>query len=1301
MDDSRRPRRSAGRAKWLPVALVLSAIMSAPVHGQQVRTVQIDDAAYTLLGRREGLPDGPLYWLSTGNDGQLLAGTSNGASRYVGGTFVRFPVIPERLRSTVRAVYDQRNGDRVFVDVFSVHIQRKSTFIAHAPVGEGRGTIFSALSMPFDEPSEQVIVGTSTGPYVLRASGQFASLPLPPTMERADAMVATRSVNGADELWVGTRGGGVARWRAGTWERFTPAEGLDDLRIEHIAMAPPGDSAIAIASTPSGAFVLVGKRWRAIGPRVNASRALRVLVGGRLETWIGTFGGELYRSIDDQHWRALDVPARGSRVQVLQAFTHGLDRPVVYAGFRSGILLRFRVGVAGRALLPTPLEGRPVTAVSQSASDGSFWTWHMGVGAVRFPDLLERRPTVRPSIEINGPVRLSLAPGGSALPLYVANDHLIDRFDADGGPRALTTPVASGIRDVQLLQIPEMGAQVVAFDLDQGWYSDVAGQLVPWVGFPNATRVLIEDRTTTPKRLLAVRHDRVFEYARGGWTSLAGSTVPAAGSVLTAASHRLASGECVLLLGMTEGIALHRTCGGASQWRVFADSTLPGLPSNEITGITVLAGDLVALGTSRGVVVVQFGPSFEDGLRIMRTFTAADGLPASSILAMGPVDRKGRLWVGTSLGAGFVDLSVLQIPIASPGTPELSITSGSDQRIGDGASLAATTTFLDLEAIATTNHRDDELRFRFELDGEAMHPTDWIERNSIRLTSLTPGQHVVAVQVHDYDGRRSLVATRTFTVLLPWWRRPAFLLLALFGTVGTALAWERARLAATRERARILEENEQRLAASELRFRRLFEGGTAPQLLLTEGRIRQANAALGTMLGVSADTLAGTDVELLLPGLASHLHAASVSAVWEGVLTFGDTLRIPVELHRTRIVLPDLVLEHLEVRDLREQRRLALERETLEVQLRDTQRLESVGTLAGGVAHDFNNLLTVIHTNAEMVAGDVTPESHSGQALQQLLLASTRAREVVRQILTFSRRATPRQAPVRVQTLLQETESLLRATIPTTVQLLIDNTATDAVVHGDETQLQQVLLNLSSNAEHAMRTTLGGTLRISAEWVEDAERPLQLSVGDTGVGIPDDVRSRMFEPFFTTKAVGEGTGLGLSVLYGIVQSHGGTVQVNSRIGEGTRVDIRLPASRATPLANTAAAPVYVAVGEPARILVVDDEEAVRTSVARVLTRRGFVVDTAGHGEEALAQIAASLAFDLVITDQTMPVMTGWEFVSRLRSVGNSIPVIIASGYGLSTDQSTLEQVPKVWRIDKPFSTDELVGLIHAILEQRA
>lgn len=1269
--------------------------------GQQVRPLQIDDAAYTLLGRREGLPDGPLYWLSTGNDGQLLAGTSDGASRYVGGAFVKFPAIPERLRPTVRVVYDQRNGDRVFADVFSVHIQRKSAFITHAPVGEERGTIFSALSMPFDEPSEQVIVGTSTGPYVLRASGQFASLPLPPTMERADAMVATRSVNGTDELWVGTRGGGVARWRAGEWKRFTVADGLNDLRIEHIAMAPPGDSAIAIASTPSGAFVLVGARWRAVGPRVNASRALRVMVGDRLETWIGTFSGELYRSLDDQHWRALDVPARGSRVQVLQAFTHGLDRPVVYAGFRSGLLLRFRVGIAGRALLPTPLDSRPVTAVSQSASDGSFWTWHMGIGAVRFPDLLERRPTVQPFIEVNGPVRLSLAPGGPVLPLYVATDHLIDRFEPGGGTRVLTTPVGSGIRDVQQLQIPEMGARVVAYGLDQGWYTDGGGRLLPWVGFPTATRVLIEDRTTTPKRLLAVRQDRVVEYARGRWTSLAGSTLPLAGSVLTAASLRLASGECALLVGMTEGIALHRTCGGPPQWRVFADSTLPGLPSNEITGITILAGDLVALGTSRGVVVVQPGPSYKDGLRIVRTFTAADGLPASNIFALGPVDRDGRLWVGTSLGMGFVDLSVLPIPIALPETPELSITRGPDQRIADGASLAATTTFLDLEAFATTNHRDDELRFRFELDGEALHTTDWIERNSIRLTSLTPGQHVVAVQVHDYDGRRSLVATRTFTVLLPWWRRPAFLLLALFGTVGSAIVWERARLAATRERARVLEENEQRLAASELRFRRLFEGGTAPQLLLTEGRIRQANAALGTMLGVSADTLAGADAESLLPGLASHLHTTSVSAVWDGVLTYGDTLHMPVELHRTRIVLPEQVIEHLEVHDLREQQRLEREREALEVQLRTTQRLESVGTLAGGVAHDFNNLLTVIHTNAELVANDVSPSSDSGQALQQLLLASTRAREVVRQILTFSRHATPQQVPVMVKTLLEETESLLRATVPTTVRLVIDNTATDAVVHGDETQLQQVLLNLGSNAEHAMRATLGGTLRISAAWVEDAERPLQMSVQDTGVGIPDDVRSRMFEPFFTTKAVGEGTGLGLSVLYGIVQSHGGTVHVHSHVGEGTRVDIRLPASRTTLSASTVAAPVYAAVGDPARILVVDDEEAVRTSVARVLTRRGFVVDTAGHGEEALARIATSPAFALVITDQTMPVMTGWEFVSRLRSAGNSIPVIIASGYGLSTDQSTLEQVPKLWRIDKPFSTDELVGLIHTILEQRA
>lgn len=366
----------------------------------------------------------------------------------------------------------------------------------------------------------------------------------------------------------------------------------------------------------------------------------------------------------------------------------------------------------------------------------------------------------------------------------------------------------------------------------------------------------------------------------------------------------------------------------------------------------------------------------------------------------------------------------------------------------------------------------------------------------------------------------------------------------------------------------------------------------------------------------------------------------------------------------------------------------------LEAQLRQAQKMEAVGRLAGGVAHDFNNLLTVIHTNAELAAADVPATSAAGESLTQLLVASRRAREVVRQILTFSRRTRTHRSAVRIEALLTETQSLLRAMIPSTVQVVFRDDAPGAVVEGDATQLQQLLLNLCSNAEYAMRATNGGTLTVQARWEDHAPvTAVRLSVTDTGVGIPADVRARMFEPFFTTKPVGEGTGLGLSVLHGIVGAHGGTITVTSELGHGSTFDVVLPAHHADDAASQEPPVMAPAAAATRRILLVDDEPAVMKAVQRTLQRRGYEVETASNGAEALERLRTRRGIDLVITDQTMPVMTGTELIEQLRADGLTMPVILASGFGAAVDRARIDGSGDVWRMDKPFATDELLAMV--------
>ncbi len=386
------------------------------------------------------------------------------------------------------------------------------------------------------------------------------------------------------------------------------------------------------------------------------------------------------------------------------------------------------------------------------------------------------------------------------------------------------------------------------------------------------------------------------------------------------------------------------------------------------------------------------------------------------------------------------------------------------------------------------------------------------------------------------------------------------------------------------------------------------------------------------------------------------------------------------------------------------------ERQRLAEQLRQAQTMEAVGQLAGGVAHDFNNMLAVIIGYTELALGDMPSSNSARRYLNEVLKAGQHAKTLVQQILTFSHRTERVYTTIQISLLLQESLTLLRASLPSTIEIRQNIDAAAGAVFADATQLHQVVINLCTNAEFAMRQT-GGILEVCLEAVEvdttlTVQHPtlhpgpyVRLTVRDTGHGIAPDVMERMYDPFFTTKAVGEGTGIGLSVVHGIVLNHGGTIMVESRVGEGTTFTIYLPRIE-QPVAAAGEAEEPIPHGRE-RILFVDDEAALVDLGHIVLTRLGYDVAAYTSSEEALAAFQASPHhFDLVITDYTMPHITGEALTRTLRSLRADIPIILGTGFSHTMDAEKAKALGIDAFLMKPWTARDLARNVAQVLALR-
>ncbi|HET9801968.1 MAG TPA: ATP-binding protein, partial [Candidatus Acidoferrum sp.] len=370
-----------------------------------------------------------------------------------------------------------------------------------------------------------------------------------------------------------------------------------------------------------------------------------------------------------------------------------------------------------------------------------------------------------------------------------------------------------------------------------------------------------------------------------------------------------------------------------------------------------------------------------------------------------------------------------------------------------------------------------------------------------------------------------------------------------------------------------------------------------------------------------------------------------------------------------------------------------------------SQRLQALGTLAGGIAHDFNNILTAIAGNAEFAGKAIGENAQARLHLDRISEAATRATGLVAQILVFGRLQTAERKPTVLQPVIEEALNLLRATLPAKITIKTDLDPTVPAVLADSTQMHQILMNLGTNAAHAL-TQRGGVIHVSLGVAELSDRQLaglaagsyvRLTVSDTGAGMNKEVLAHLFEPFFTTKAQGEGTGLGLSVVHGIVSSYGGAIQVASAPGAGARFDLYFPpAPEGVAIKSAPVAAERRGTGE--RILVIDDEPAVAEVSQYQLEQNGYRPIVFTNPLSALERFAGEPdSFDCVLTDLSMPGCSGLDVAKAIRELRPKIPVVLASGFLPAEEQEAAAKLGIAAFLPKPYRTAKLLETLARVL----
>lgn len=502
-------------------------------------------------------------------------------------------------------------------------------------------------------------------------------------------------------------------------------------------------------------------------------------------------------------------------------------------------------------------------------------------------------------------------------------------------------------------------------------------------------------------------------------------------------------------------------------------------------------------------------------------------------------------------------------------------------------------------------------------------------------------------------------------------------------------------------RRRLAEEQFHKLSSA------VEQSPSAIAIMDVEGHVQYVNGKFTATTGLTLETILDREIDVLREGHSSEEEYQEFRArvrsgrEWRGEISRqnpqGGVVWESVQVSAIRNASGEIANLLLLREDI-------TERKTLEGQLRQVQKMEGIGTLAGGIAHDFNNILAVINGYAELCVLNSGDPAIIQKSVREIKRAAERATGLVRQILTFSRKAEVRVAPLDLNQHLKDLVALLAETFPRNIifQFSLDDGLPPLLA--DQNQLQQIVLNLCVNARDAMPT--GGTITITTQRLEGEAVPSGMpsrqpcacfKVSDTGTGMPAHVRERIFEPFFTTKGVNKGTGLGLAVVYGIVASHGGCIDVDSEVGKGSTFRVCLPFSESNVQSPTAVKPSEFPGGTES-VLIVDDEAALRQLLETSLSRKGYTVTTAGDGLEAIDILGRmDKKFDVILLDLNMPGATGIEVLKVLKVTQPGARVLVLTGHLTPDSRAEFEQLGQKNFVRKPYTLDELGRQIRAVL----
>jgi len=1255
----------------------------------QSRLEQMVPSGHTLrtFGERRfdaasGLRASTVFAMALDQAGVPWLATEDGVFSYAGAQWRREVMPPEFERQQVRALWHTADGGR-WMGTRNGLVYRAADgrfLVFQEKDGLAGGTVFSIVESEAVDGRARVLVGTSRG--VSRFNGStFEALALPPEFTPLALMLASGvAPDGAAELWVGSARGGVARLHRGAWRVYGAAEGLTAARVEHLATLRGASESAVYAAGPGGVFRLrrddAGERFERLpGSPDNAYRVELVpndepsgADGAGHSVWVGTDDGRIVRW-DGAAWHVVSTrlsDAHGTITMLRHLPGHG-GGSAVYAAARGAYLVRLSQGVAaGVAILPERASPYVNAVAAERGSDGRdvLWVATQDSGLLRLGAAGEIRRYGFEAGSARGVVtelqRVSLAPpapsAASATVLVALADGVPWRFDGAG-----FVPLTAGLDGQRVHQVRRLadmdGNDALLAGTDNGVYR--------WNGFRwlreplnvNGAVTALASGVESGARVLYLGglHTVTTVRREGGRDGVRVDTLSATSSPLGLGRVRRvctsgASTSGYVFAFDTERGVHWRRLDDRGPWRTLPLRLRRVLTNLGATDLMCLGNGRLAVGTFAGLALFDVSAASVDSWRILSQVADADGLPANAISAVATSGNDDMLWVGTGFGLGVVD--VARAAQLSPARLTLRLTAQVDGReVLDGDVLMPTDNDLHVEPSLLTYHREELTRFRVQLsEGKLTTPRvavdslggEWLDVPDRYYHDLPPGKYTLTVWAYDWAGREYGPILRHFSMQVPAYESPAALV-----TYGALIA-------------------------------------------------------------------------LILTGAYQ----------WRMATLRSSTQRL-----------------------LERERQADAERAWFQEQVREAQKLESLGTLAGGVAHDFNNLLGVIRGNAELARTALRKGRSNADHLGAILDASDRARDIVRQILTFSRRSTPTREYVNLSRLVLDLQPLLRRMVPRTVQLVTTGAEHAHLVQGDPTQLQQLLLNLVSNAEYAIRQKVTGTitLALSTRTVPEGQPAptgtvVVLQVRDTGDGMSEEVRQRIFEPFFTTKPTGEGTGLGMAVVHGIVVSHGGRAEVFSTPGAGSTFELTFPAASIDGLfdddldpdlvvdvddevpaaaddgGGTDALRSLVVSGEfdvpvtddgtedndeavletspyaGTSVVVVDDEPGVAAVVERALQHAGHVVHVFTAPEAALAFIRDQpFAVDLVITDQTMPGMTGDLLAEQVHALRAELPVLILTGFSNRLSPERVAAIGVMAVLDKPVALATLRRAVNAAL----